>query len=243
MRRHLLPFWLILTATVGCDNVAFGGFQYAVTPPTANAPAVTPEREQPVDSAGRVNVDHPILLAGTRTGDRATLTVVGELDGAGLQSFPDPDFAEDEDRLAELTATGSEWILFAEGSRVGRFSVESAGAANGFCGGRSSVTGIVEVTPAAADAERFLALPAGDAATRDYTPYQTHQHVYAQRVGSLAMAQRAISEYGATWPSPGVLDARKHIQAFVLPGAAGRFVAATFLYQDTLALRPAPSGA
>ena len=240
MRRHLLTIAVILAGAPGCDNVAFGGASMEVVPP----PMVIDTTEA-ADAAEQrpVNVHAPVLLAGVRDGLRATLTVVGEVDGDVLRPFPHPDFPDDTTRLAGLTAPGSEWTLFSEGVRVGRLVTETARAADGYCGTRTSVTGVVELVPSAAAAERLLALPPADGAARDYGAYQELAHVYDQRVASLEIAQEAIPAHNATWPRLGVLDARKHIQAFDIGGAPGPFVAATFMYQDSLAITPPGQGA
>lgn len=241
MRRHLLTLGVILVGAAACDNVAFDGMEIDVVPPP---PTVDKSSSDAAEAdEGPVNVDEPILLAGERDGARATLTLVGEIHGDLVRPFPDPAFVTDSARLAALVAPGSEWILFSEGVRVGRMFTDFAGTANGYCGARATVTGTVELVPSAAAAVRLMALSAADAGDRAYGEYQELQHVYDQRVASLEIAQEAIPQYGATWPRQGVLDARKHIQAFDLAGPGGPFVAATFLYQDELAVVPPGQGA
>ncbi len=242
MRRHLLTTGLIIIGAAGCDNVEFDGVEVAVQPPPSIL-AEAPPRETEEVEQDPGNVYGPLLMAGRREGPRATLTLVGEVEGDSVRPFPDAASESDRQRLGRLTDPGSEWILFSEGARIGRLFVDRAGAADEFCGSPATVSGIVEVVPGAATAERLLALPAADAADRDYGDYQPLDHVYDQRVASLAIAQQAIPEYGATWPRQGVLDARKDIRAFDLPGSEGPYVAATFMVQDTLALAPPGQGA
>jgi hypothetical protein len=237
MRRHLLTIGLILIGATGCDNVGWGGVEWAVMPPPT-APVDPDTDTTTVVEEATLNVDHPILLAGIRDGARATLTVVGEVEGDALTPFPDPRFDSDLERLATLTAPGAEWILFSEGVRVGRLVADQAGTSTGFCGSPVTISGMVELVPSAATVERLLALPAADAGDRAYGEYLELQDDYDQRVASLEIAQAAIPEYGATWPREGVLDARKHIQAFDVSGTPGPFIAATFLYQDNLAVGP-----
>ena len=66
----------------------------------------------------------PILLAGRRSGSEATLTVVGEIQGDAIGAFvSDSEVPGFRDRFtAELLAPGSEWVLFAQGVRVGRLT-------------------------------------------------------------------------------------------------------------------------
>lgn len=240
MRRHLLTIGVILAVASGCDNVAFEGAQVEVVPPPV---AIDTAETTTAEETGPTNLDNPVLLAGLRDGARASLTVVGEIDGDVVQPFPDPGFPADSLRLRTLTAPGSRWILFSEGTRVGSLVVDDVRAADVYCGARVTVSGVVEVVPTAAAAERLLALPAVDAGGRDYGAYEQHDHVYDQRVATLQLAQEAIPAHGAPWPRLGVLDARKHIQAFDVPGPAGPFIAATFLRQDSLAVTPPGQGA
>lgn len=242
MRQYLLTIALILTVTSGCDNVKFGGMDAELRPPPSTA---TPDASEsgPEEIAGPINVDGPILLAGVRDGSRAEFILVGEVDDDIVRAFPDPLFPEDGDRLTELVAPASEWILFSEGVRVGRMFAEASGEAADYCGSRVSVTGVVELVPAAGSAERLLALPAAFGGDRPYGDYQSIAHDYDQRVASLSIAGAAIPRVGAARPPLGVLDARQHIQAFHLSGAVGASIAATFMFQDQLAVSSPGQGA
>ncbi|NIR40457.1 MAG: hypothetical protein GWO22_32345, partial [Actinobacteria bacterium] len=82
---------------------------------------------------------------------------MGELLADGLHEFPDPRFPTDSTRLAELSAPGTEWVLFSEGVRAGRMIADQAEPAPDYCGGRIRISGVVEVVPEAAGAERLLA--------------------------------------------------------------------------------------
>jgi hypothetical protein len=237
MRRHLPTIAVILTVATGCDNVSFGELSLEVRPPPTAPPEVDPDPSEP-ERPERTNVDGPLLLAGLRDGIRATLTLVGEVDGDVLRAFPDTAFPSDRERLQALTAPGTEWILFSEGVRVGRLAVESSAPSLGYCGSRVSVTGIVELVPSAATAERLLALPARDGSTWEYHAYRSLAHVYDQRVATLQLAREAIPEHGAALPRVGVLNARKHIQAFDLTGPTGPYIAATFMNEDSLGVAP-----
>ncbi len=240
MRKHLLAIALIITGAPGCDNVGWGGIDFEVLPPAEPEASAVAEVEGEEE---RERIPGPVLLAGTRTEERGDFVVVGEVRPDGLHTFPDPDYPEDTDRLGELTAPGAEWTVFSEGVRVGRLVVERAGPAADFCGERTAVSGILELVPSAAGAERLLALPAPDGDDRPREPYGEIQHVYDQRVASLQVAGEAIREYGARWPTQGVLDAREHIQAFRLRDAPGESVAATFVVNDQLAVAPPAASA
>jgi hypothetical protein len=243
MQKHLLAIGLILTGATGCDNVAWGGIDVQLqSPPAAEEPAADSSDE--VTEADTVTkVPGPVLLAGERAGERADLVLVGELLADGLSAFPDPRFPEDSSRLAELSAPGSEWILFSQGVRVGRMVADSSGAADEYCGAPVGISGVVELVPSASDAQRLLALPAADAGGYAYEPYVEHAHDYDQRVASLRIAGEDIRRYGAPWPSTRVLDIREDIQAFQPEGASAPWIAASFVNQDALAVASPGQGA
>ena len=235
MRKHLLAIALIITGAPGCDNVGWGGADFAIRPPPEpEVEAATEADAEETLEAERVT--GPVLLAGVRQDERAEMIVVGEVVGDALRAFPDPEYPEDQDRLASLSAPGSEWILFSEGVRIGRLVVDASGPAEGFCGDRLALSGVVEVVPGAAGAERLLALPPEEGERRAREEYVELQHVYDQRVATLSIAGEAIPRYGATWPELGVLDARDHIQAFRLRDRGAPSVAATFMAADELAV-------
>ena len=243
MRRHLLAIAVILTVATGCDNVAWGGVDVELKPPpTANIePVESGETAEPADPERELG---PVLLAGTRDGSELTLAVVGEIHGDSLAPFPNPLFAtEDSVRLSTLVTEGSEWILFAEGVRVGRLTAATVGTEVETCTPRASVSGRVELLPDASGAERFLALSADEAARREYRDFQALQRDYDQGVASLNIVGDVIPRVGATWPEQGTLASRQDIQAFQMTGVSGQAVAATFVVRDQLAIAPPGQGA
>jgi hypothetical protein len=242
MRRHLLAIAVILTVATGCDNVTWGGVDVEIKPPPTSAEGVADGTDVP-EGAEPARVSGPLLLAGVREGPRAILAVVGEILGDSLAPFPNPQYPEDEERLAELMVVGSEWILFAEGVRVGRLVTDETGSTTEYCTPRASVSGTVEMVPYASEAERLVALPATHASQREYGSYEALTRDYDQGVATLTIAQDVIPRSGAPWPVEGVLAARQDIQAFQPAGLAGQAVAATFMARDQLAISPPGQGA
>jgi hypothetical protein len=233
MRRHLLAIAVILTVAPGCDNVAWGGAEVRWEPPPTALPG-TPAEAAPVEEPPPPEIAQPLLLAGTREDARAELVVVGEIGS---------------DALAAATATsisagaiaGSEWILFSEGVRVGRLTVDAVGAADDFCASAVTLSGTVELVPTASAVERILALPAAEAGATPYEPLRPLTHDYDQRVASLTYAQDAIPRLGAPWPQGGVLPTRQDIHAFQPLGADQPTLAATYVVRDQLTIgAPAP---
>ena len=250
MRRNYLTIVVILTVASGCDNVRWGGVDARLKPPrtkaelAAEAPspaAPLAEEENPLPEPPGA----PILLAGTRSGSQATLTVVGEIQGDALGAFvSDEDVPGFRDRFtAELLPPGSEWVLFAQGVRVGRLTATTTGLAEDFCVPRPTISGTVEMVPNAVSAELLMALPADWASERAYDPYRVHRDDYDQRVASLSIAAAAIPRLGAAWPPDGVLSARADIQAFQMVGTPAEAIAATFMYRDQLGVSAPSAGA
>lgn len=245
MRRRWLLLAVILTVPSGCDNVTWGGVDVRLESPPPQAEVAPPSvvEEEPEVPPPPLP-EGPILLAGNRDGNRATLTVVGEVAGNGLNGLPTeaeaPGFLEHFTRT--LLPAGTQLVLFSEGVRVGRLTVEETTTDDRFCVPRAQVTGVVELVPGAASARRLLALTDSAAATRPYDSFRTYNHDYDQRVASLALASDAIPVVGAAWP-PSLLETREDIQAFRLPEAQGASLAATFLFNDRLSVSEPGAGA
>lgn len=234
MRRRWLAIAVILTVAPGCDNVSWGGASLTLRTPTERvdllaeaAPDTVPGEVEEAPAPETPSA----LFAGSRTATRATVVAVGELRrgavtpiAAGVRDFTD----------AHLEV-GTELVLFSEGARVGRMTVDEVGVDARSCFARPTASGVVELVPSAAGASTFLALPASDAGSRPFEPFVPLAHTYDQRVASLSIARNAMPEVGAPLP-PSVLEARKDVQAFRLRGEPGASVAATFLYGDTLAV-------
>jgi hypothetical protein len=242
MRRHLLAIAVILTVATGCDNVTWGGVEMELRTPQPSA-EVAGAGTDSVPGEVPPRVTGPLLLAGVRDGSRATLAVAGEIHGDSLSPFPDPRYPADADRLAELMGVGSQWILFAEGVRVGRLVADRTDTDPEYCTPRASVSGMVELLPEASGAERLLALPATEGEQREYGEYAAVTRDYDQGVATLNIAGDVIPEVGAPFPTGGVLASRQDIQAFQLQGMNGQAVAATFLNRDQLQIVPPGQGA
>jgi len=250
MRRKSLAIAVILTVASGCDNVGWGGVDVNLKPPRTKA-ELAAETPGPAAFAAEESEalpelpNGPILLAGRRSGSEATLTVVGEIQGDAIGAFvSDSEVPGFRDRFtAELLAPGSEWVLFAQGVRVGRLTATSAGLNEEYCVPRPTISGVVELVPSAIGVELLMALPAQAASARAYNAYRVHRHNYDQRVASLTLADEAIPRLGAAWPPDGTLSIRADIQAFQMVGAPGEAIAATFLYRDQFGASADSAGA
>jgi len=157
MRRHLLAIAVILTGATGCDNVTWGGSDVRlVPPPTTVADTLAGAEEVASDEPGARSYG-PLLLAGARTAGRATLAVVGEVQGEEI--LPIATAAEEVERVERLTGPGSEWTLFADGVRVGTLTVDSASVSPAYCPARHTVTGVIELVPQASAVDRSSSPP------------------------------------------------------------------------------------
>jgi hypothetical protein len=242
MRLRWLTIAVILTAPSACDNVKWGGVDVRLKAPPTQAEASPAAAERRDSASAPAHEAGPLLLAGTRQGDSATLVVVGHVEGDSLGAFPGDSAVHRTrgDVAARLLSPGSDFVLFSGGVRVGRMSVASTGVDSSFCAPRPTVSGLVEVVPGAAAVQRFMALPAAAAATRPHQPYRAYQDTYDQRVASLSLAAAAIPKVGAAWPTS-LLDSRADIQAFQLADTDA--FAATFVFRDRLAVGAPDAGA
>jgi hypothetical protein len=231
-------------AAAGCDNVEWAGSEVHLQPPP-------PVERAPGDTLGAPGDDErpppplpegPVLFMGTRSGPRVTLRPVAELRGDTLVPLLDdegtPGFLE-HFRTRRLAA-GAEFTLFAGGVRVGTLMADTSAVIDDACRARVTVSGLAELTLAAANATRFLALP------RDQAPPGRHDGFVADAPGaeeaaiSLNLASRVIMREEAYWPD-NLGQARASLHRIPLAGTEGTGVAATFLFRDRLAVEPPES--
>ncbi len=245
MRRRWLLLAVILSAPSGCDNVKWGGVDVRLqAPPAQVEPPPEPAAEGPQATALPPLPSGPVLLAGTREGDLATLTVVGEVRGDALGPLPSEEEAPGflEHFIRSLLPPGTELVLFSDGARVGRLTVSATATDTLHCRPRAQVTGVVELRPGASDAVRLLALTDSAARLRAWGTPRAQVLEYDQRAGSIAMATEAIRQVGAEWPTS-LVESRGDIQAFRMGDAPAPSLAATFLLRDQLAVAEPGAGA
>lgn len=243
MRLRRLGILGIVMVAPGCDNVAWGGIDVRLDAPGEELAlsAVAAAARAAATTLDPEGVElGPLLLLGSRSGDDAGLVPVGHIVDGEL--LPLADDAATRTALADKVAPGHSFTLFSEGARIGTLFATGAERSEGYCGERPLVTGLLELTPDAADVQKFLALDAGylDVAHEPYVPLA---HNRAQRIGSLDMMVEIIPQIGATWPPGPVLDIRRSIQVLQLDEGAPPAIVATFVYRDGLRVGPAPDEA
>ena len=185
----------------------------------------------------------PVLYLGHRAGGEATLIPVAEIRPDGLYPLDGAGSVEaSRSFVTEHLTLGQEFTLFSDGARVGSLSAERFSVDERYCRVRPQIRGPIELTPAAATVQTFLALPARQGSEFAYDAYSPVVPTRDLRVTSLTMMQQVIPSVGALWPVS-VLDIRRDVQMFrARPGGAPTVVA-TFVYADDLVVGPAGLGA
>jgi hypothetical protein len=243
--RRLAALVMIVAAN-GCDNVEWGGAELSLQPPppaeaTAGDTMAVASPDQPPPPP---LPEGPVLFVGSRSDGRVTLRPLAELREGALSPLPSeadaPGFLEHVRR--RLLTPGREFVLFANGARVGTLLADSSFIDADPCGPRVSVSGQAELLLPAAETTRFVALARGDA------PDATHEGFVADRTTAdagavaLALASQVIMREQALWPDD-LGRARADLHVVPSPDSAGTAVVATFLYRDRLEVEPSSSPA
>lgn len=243
---RLILLCVMITVAPGCDNVAFGGFRVELRPPPGSGSDTLPEGDGAVAvDLGPTPLDlGPVLYIVETSGDsRASILPIAELAPEGYRSLPD-----DPDLVArfplERLEGGEEFSLFLQGTQVGTFIANgTVSADSSACFTRPRIEGHVELLPEAASFRRFLALEMGD--SRGIGPVEPFEPVLEDldfRNGSVEVARRVMQANGAIGPES-ISGIRRSIQGISLGEGRGRALAATFVYEGTLALGEDPPAA
>jgi hypothetical protein len=183
----------------------------------------------------------PVLYLGRRAGAQAILVAVAEIGPDGLTPLGGSVEAS-RSFMSEHLSPGLEFTLFSDGVRVGSLTAERFSVDGRYCSARPQIRGPIELTPAAATVQTFLALPRQEGSAFEYGAYSPVVQTRDLRVTSLTTMQQVIPSVGALWPVS-VLGIRQDVQMFrARPGGAPTVVA-TFVYADDLGVGPAALGA
>ena len=240
-----LPLLGIVIVATGCDNVEWGGVEVELRSPSDSlvsdpSPEVVEVVENPVLDNPPMG---PVLYLGHRAGGEATLVAVAEIRPDGLSPLEGAGSVEaSRSFVVEHLTLGMEFTLFSDGARVGRLTAERFSVDERYCRARPQIRGPIELTPAAATVQTFLALPRRQGSAFEYNAYSPVVPTRDLRVTSLTTMQQVIPSVGALWPVS-VLGIRQDVQMFrARPGGAPTVVA-TFVYADDLGVGPAALGA
>jgi hypothetical protein len=236
----------MITAASGCDNVDWGGAELRLVPPPSTAPEATVAADSVPSEPDLGLPEGPVLYRGTRDGDSVTLVPVAEIRGDSMlpvASEDDPSYREAF--IRDHLPPGAEFILFAGGARVGRIRVETVDTDASFCTPRPSATGVAEVLPTAATADRFLALSVEHAASRPFGAYQAPEHTFPQRSASVEQEIEVLRRVRARFPPDDLVNHRVDMRALSLGTDADGSDAyvATFVHLDAARIAPADSAA
>lgn len=235
---------VIITVASGCDNVDWGGAEVRLVEPPSRTPDTTAVQDTTPPEPDLGLPEGPVLYVATREGDRVTLVPVAEIRADSLLPVSTRD--DEAYRTAfvrEHLQPGAEFILFANAVRVGRVRPDEVETDDSFCTPRPAASGIAEVVPTAATAERFLALSAEEAASRPYGDFETPEDTYAQREASVRFEIDLLRRIGARFPSGQVVDHRVEIRSLRLGPTGPDAFTATFVNLDAARIEPADSSA
>jgi len=249
MMIERIPRWLlivgIVTVTIGCDNVSWGGMSLSLEGPPGDTLATPPGVLGSESTAGPQRIEFgPLLYAGIRQGDSARVVPVAELVEGTLQPLPQGDSATQlaTQILEERLLPGQELVLFHQGTRIGTLTVTSSlGTTGDYCSPRAQALGHLELVPSASEAQRFLALEKPLGQERPYDLFQTVAVERAQRNAAQNLAGEALNQLRAQWPAA-LQSIRQDLQLFQFSTGEAPSVVATFLFQDQMEVGPAPDG-
>ncbi len=240
-----LPLLGIVIVATGCDNVEWGGVELGLRSPSDGPVSeASAEVEEVVENPVLDNPPMgPVLYLGHRAGGEAILVAVAEIRPDGLSLLEGVGSVEaSRSFMAEHLTPGLEFTLFSDGARVGRLTAERFSVDGRYCSARPQIRGPIELTPAAATVQRFLALPTREGGAFEYGAYSPVVPTRDLRVTSLTTMQQVIPAVGALWPVS-VLGIRQDVQMFRARSGGAPTVVATFVYADDLGVGPAALGA
>jgi hypothetical protein len=232
---------VILIGLPACDNVEWGGMQVSVVPPEPASRSASPDGgaeppPEPLDLG-------PILLMVEPWGGSHRALPVAEITPEGYVPLPSSqEVAGFGDRLiTQHLPPGAEFLLLGSRGRVGSFLVQGLAATDAdYCAGGPMVEGAVELRPGTDPSTAFPAL------RREAVPWARSEGGPGPPEGELdavasdAVATRLLTQLGAPLP-PSIPDIRQDLQPISLGGQWPIAMAASFLYDDELAIGD-PSG-
>ena len=238
-----LPLLGIVIVATSCDNVDWGGVELGLRSPSDSPVSeASAEVDEVVENAVLDKPPmKPVLYLGRRAGGEAILVAVAEIGPDGLSPLGGSVEAS-RSFMSEHLSPGLAFTLFSDGVRVGSLTAERFSVDGRYCSARPQIRGPIELTPAAATVQTFLALPRQEGSAFEYGAYSPVVQTRDLRVTSLTTMQQVIPSVGALWPVS-VLGIRQDVQMFrARPGGAPTVVA-TFVYADDLGVGPAALGA
>lgn len=226
---------LIVSGLTACDNVEWGGMEFAIVPPAPKAAA--DEIAELADQTATLP-QGPVLFYVRPATDRRTGTLIPVAEVAGDSMRPIGPWTDPEDSggrfIARYMREGAEFTLFRMGRRAGTLIIESASMpSSGVCRRLPVATGNLELSGNAGDATEFLAMARVSAPDSRAAPGESLEPGRRMLVLAPILAERLMRARGAELPGNWI-RARAQIQPFPVPEGQDPGYATTFLVGDTL---------
>ena len=219
----------MVIAVGGCDNVEWGGIDFAVVPPPDKARDPDQDRDDRALPAG------PVLFDVHRDSAGATVIPVGQVTATGLAPIaPGDDPHAFGTRFMEVFLdVGTQLTLFHRGQRMGMVTVDGAAMPAGpVCRPLPRASGSLALTSDAEGVTEFLALAQASAPegrlAGGFEPERRMAVVADMMAGEMLRARGA--------PVASTATARRQLQPFPLTESPDPGFAATYLVEDSLGL-------
>jgi hypothetical protein len=232
--RSSLLLVLILPTLPACDNVSWGGAEFAIVPPpTVSAKPATngKEIEEHMPSG-------PVLYYVANRREGAIMVPVGEITGDSMLPIrARADAKAFAQRLiAEHLRQGSEFTLYHLGSRVGTLVVQSATPPEpNVCPALPRALGALELQPGVDSIPEFLAISSQHAPEIRRRAGAVPEISRTMQVLAPILAEKMIRARHAELPS-NWQRAMAQLRPFPVTGGADPGYATTFVVSDTLGL-------
>lgn len=235
---------LIVLLLTACDNLDWGGAEFAIVPP----PAIQDQSEAGVELdevTPETPPTGPVLYYVRTEEEEALLTPIAEITPDALIPInPTGDWEIYSQRfISQSMRQGTEFVLFHQGERAGTFVLQSAMLPEEeSCPRIPHATGILELVESAREVPEFLAIAKNYAPTggrrRTAPSLRPDPRISLQ---AAILAERALRARNARLPNNWT-TALTDLHPFPITGSADPAFAATFALRDSTSRGANPAG-